>query len=93
VLSLFLPVLTGVILALLFKSDALSYEQITLYFGVVNFRMIAIPSSAFDFYNVFFSTHDLTYFCQIFLLEAIRRLSLQRSVVARDGESLSRWQF
>jgi hypothetical protein len=65
VLSLFLPVLAGVILALLFKSEALSYEQIRHYFGVINFRMIAVPSSALDFYNDFFSTHDITYFCQI----------------------------
>jgi hypothetical protein len=27
--------------------------------------MIAVPSSALDFYNDFFSTHDITYFCQI----------------------------
>jgi hypothetical protein len=67
VFSLFLPILVGVILAFLFKSDALSYEQIGLYFGIVNFRMIAVPSSALDFYNDFFSTHDITYFCQISL--------------------------
>jgi hypothetical protein len=59
--------LAGVILALLFKSDALSFKQISLYFGIVNFRMIAVPSSALDFYNDFFSTHDLTHFCQISL--------------------------
>ena len=31
--------------------------------------MIAFPSSALDFYNDFFSTHDLTYFCQISFLK------------------------
>jgi hypothetical protein len=65
VLSLFLPVTAGVILALLFKSGSLSYELIRNYFGAINFRMIAIPSSALDFYNDFFSTHDITLFCQI----------------------------
>jgi hypothetical protein len=69
VLSLFLPLFVGVILALLFKSEVLSYEQIRNYFGIVNFRMVAIPSSALDFYNDFFSTHDITYFCQISLLK------------------------
>ncbi len=69
VLSLFLPVSAGVILAFLFKLEALSYELIRNYFGSINFRMIAIPSSALDFYNDFFSTHDLTYFCQISFLK------------------------
>jgi len=65
VFSLFLPISAGVILALLVKADALSYKQMIPYFGNINFRMIAVPSSALDFYNDFFSTHDLTYFCQI----------------------------
>ena len=65
VLSLLVPISAGVILAFLFKSEILSYGQIKDYFGAVNFRMIALPSSALDFYNDFFSTHDLTYFCQI----------------------------
>jgi hypothetical protein len=69
VLSLFLPLSAGVILALLFKFGALPYQLITSYFGAINFRMIAIPSSALDFYNDFFSTHDLTYFCQISFLK------------------------
>jgi len=65
VLSLFLPITAGVVLVLLFKSGALPYEPVRQYFGAVNFRMIAIPSSALDFYNDFFSTHDITLFCQI----------------------------
>ena len=69
VCSLFLPISTGVVLVLLYKSDILSYELIRNYFGPINFRMIAVPSSALDFYNDFFSTHDLTYFCQISFLK------------------------
>lgn len=65
VLSLFLPITAGVLLALLFKFGTLSYELIRNFFGAINFRMIAIPSSALDFYNDFFSTHDITLFCQI----------------------------
>jgi hypothetical protein len=69
VLSLFLPVTIGVILALLYKSDVLSFGQMISYFSVINFRMIAFPSIALDVYNDFFSTHDRTYFCQILLLK------------------------
>jgi len=71
VLSLFLPIAAGVILALLFKHGLLSYELIRNYFGAVNFRMVAIPSSALDFYNDYFSTHDITLFCQISLFKSL----------------------
>jgi len=71
VLSLFLPISAGVVLALLFKLGLLPYELIRNYFGAINFRMIAIPSSALDFYNDFFSTHDITLFCQISFLKPL----------------------
>ena len=54
---------------LLVKSGVLSYQPIIHYFGTINFRMIAIPSVALDVYNDFFSTHDLTHFCQISFLK------------------------
>jgi len=69
VLSLFFPILSGVILALLVRPGALRIEQIVPYFGAINFRMIAFPSVALDFYSDFFSTHRLTYFCQILFLK------------------------
>jgi hypothetical protein len=71
VLSLFLPVSAGVILASLFSANALSFEQIKDYFYNVNLRMIAIPSIALDVYNDFFSAHDHTYFCQLSFLKRI----------------------
>ncbi len=71
VLSVFLPVSAGVILALLVKSGALQFAQILAYFGTVNFRMIAFPSIALDLYNDFFSTHSLTHFCQISFLKPL----------------------
>jgi hypothetical protein len=71
VLSLFLPVLGGVILACLFKAGAFPQAQFLTYFGTVNFRMIAFPSLALDIYNDFFSTHGHTYFCQIYLLKPL----------------------
>jgi hypothetical protein len=70
ILSFFLPLAAGVILTLLFKSDALSYGQFIGYFGAMNFRMMAFPSIALDIYNDFFSTHPHTYFCQISFLKS-----------------------
>jgi hypothetical protein len=69
VLSLFLPLLAGVIIALLVKSGAFRFVQVRDYFGAINFRMIAIPSVALDLYNDYFSTHSLTHFCQIQFLK------------------------
>jgi hypothetical protein len=62
VLTLLLPILAGII----FKG--LGGDVI---FGTINFRMIAVPSSALDHYNDFFSKHDLTYFCQISYLKQL----------------------
>ncbi|MCG2671893.1 hypothetical protein ACFPFP_33720 [Bradyrhizobium sp. GCM10023182] len=70
VLSLLLPILLGVILAMLFDANAITYQQFISYFGLINFRMIALPSSALDYYNDFFATHELTYFCQINLVKS-----------------------
>lgn len=69
VLSLLLPISTGTILAMLFKSEILGFGSFINYFGTVNFRMIAFPSIALDVYNDFFSTHDFTYFCQVSFLK------------------------
>jgi hypothetical protein len=65
VLSLLIPVLTGVVLHLLFRTQAV------LYFSIVNFRLVAIPSNSLDVYNDFFSRHDPTWFCQISILKRI----------------------
>jgi hypothetical protein len=70
ILSLLVPMVVGVILFVLFKSGAIPYEAAIPYFGLMNFRMITIPSLAMEYYNYFFSAHDLTYFCQIRLLKS-----------------------
>jgi hypothetical protein len=69
VLSLLLLVSAGVVLALLYSADILSFQSIIGYFSAINFRMIAFPSIALDAYNDFFSTHDHTHFCQILFLK------------------------
>jgi hypothetical protein len=65
ILSLLLPMLVGVVLIILFK------EQARDYFDVINLRMIAVPSSAINVYNDFFSRNDVTYFCQILILKSL----------------------
>lgn len=59
VLSLLLPMLAGL----------LTSKVLPTLFYTVNFRMMIIPSNAFDIYNDFFSRHELTYFCQIGFLK------------------------
>jgi hypothetical protein len=71
VLSLLLPTLFGVILVALFKKGSIPY------FDLVNFRMVAVPSNTMDVYNEFFSTHDLTYFCQITFLKLMMNCPYQ----------------
>jgi hypothetical protein len=69
VLSLFAPLVVGIILFALFKSGAIPNEAAIPYFTLINLRMIAVPSMAMDYYNEFFSKHDVTHFCQIQLLK------------------------
>jgi hypothetical protein len=71
VVSLLVPMIFGIGLFLLYQYDLAPYGLTIPYFGLVNFRMIAIPSLALDYYNEFFSRHDLTYFCQIRLLKSV----------------------
>jgi len=66
ILSTFLPMFLGVILVAWFLNSHTQY-----YFGIVNIRMMATPSSAMDIYNDFFSSHPLTWFCQISLLKPL----------------------
>ncbi|WP_426419399.1 hypothetical protein [Bradyrhizobium genosp. A] len=61
ILSLLLPMLAGLLTSILMVLPTLFYT--------VNFRMMIIPSNAFDIYNDYFSRHELTYFCQIGLLK------------------------
>ena len=71
VMSLLAPVLIGLILHVLFV------RQTNLYFSIVNFRMVAIPSNSLDVYNDFFSRHEFTYFCQISLLKKVMECPYQ----------------
>jgi hypothetical protein len=69
VLSLLLPIAAGMLAWILFRADLISQQRFIGYFGVVNFRMLAVPSVALDVYNDFFSKHGLTWFCQISFLK------------------------
>jgi len=75
ILSVFLPMLLGVILIAGFLNRYTLY-----YFDLVNIRMMAIPSSAMDIYNDFFSSHPLTRFCQISLLKPLMSCPYQEQL-------------
>ena len=75
ILSILLPMLLGVILMAAYLNDYTLY-----YFGLVNIRMMAAPSSAMDVYNDFFSTHALTWFCQISLLKPLMSCPYQEQL-------------
>jgi hypothetical protein len=87
ILSLLGPILAGVILLTASEHVAILYNRVAIpYFEIVNFRMVAVPSTAMDFYNDFFSKHDLTYFCQIQALKSMINCPYhdQLGVVMRD---------
>lgn len=65
IMSLLGPLVVGLILHVTFTAKS------SLYFSVVNFRLVGVPANALDIYNDFFSRHDPTYFCQISLLKRI----------------------
>ncbi|MCP3370974.1 hypothetical protein [Bradyrhizobium cajani] len=61
ILSLLLPMLAGLLTSIFVVLPTLFYT--------INFRMMIVPSNAFDIYNDYFSRHELTYFCQIGFLK------------------------
>jgi hypothetical protein len=71
VLSLLLPVAVGVASVPLIMAGVLSHDPVNPIFGLVNFRMLAVPSMVLDIYFDFFSNHKVTYFCQISFLKHI----------------------
>jgi len=58
------PIFVGVLLFVLFKYEVIPYEAAIPYFEVVNFRMVAVPSSAIDVYNDFFQSMTLPIFAR-----------------------------
>ncbi|WP_035971236.1 hypothetical protein [Bradyrhizobium sp. WSM3983] len=61
IFSLLLPMLAGLLTSI--------FAVLPTLFYTVNFRMMIVPSNAFDIYNDYFSRHELTYFCQIGFLK------------------------
>ena len=75
ILSILLPMLLGVIMMATYLNNYTLY-----YFGLVNIRMVATPSSAMDIYNDFFSSHPLTWFCQISFLKPLMSCPYQEQL-------------
>lgn len=74
IVSLFLPVLAGVLLIITIG------EPMRRYFGIVNARMLSVPSVAMDVYNEYFAQHELTHFCQIWLLKPFVSCALKQQI-------------
>jgi len=75
ILSILLPMALGVVLMAAFLNNHTLY-----YFDLVNIRMMATPSSAMDIYNDFFSSHPLTWFCQISFLKPLMSCPYQEQL-------------
>jgi len=71
ILSLLLPILGGVTLI------STIGQPMRRYFDIVNVRMSMVPSSAMDVYNEYFTRHDPTHFCQIWLLKPFVSCALE----------------
>jgi len=69
ILSLLLPALIGVLLVPLQRYGLIPKNDFLSYYGLINFRMLAVPAAALDMYNDFFARHELTYFCQIIFIK------------------------
>ncbi|WP_456627940.1 hypothetical protein [Bradyrhizobium sp. URHC0002] len=82
ILSILLPVLLGVVLMATYLTN-----NTLFYFGLVNIRMMATPSSAMDIYNDFFSSHPLTWFCQISFLKPLMSCPYQEQLSVVMGKT------
>jgi hypothetical protein len=72
VLALLIPTTTGLLLYALLPPDSLPGHLAKYLFGYANVRMLAVPSIAMDRYSEFFASHELTYFCQVGIVRAIK---------------------
>jgi len=71
ILSLALPISIGIAALLLSRAGLVPAGWAAQYYGIVNSRMVAMPSIALEVYNNFFSTHPFTYFCQINVVKLV----------------------
>jgi hypothetical protein len=71
ILSFLVPVIVGLILI-----RAVG-EPTRTYFSIINMRLLMVPSNALDIYNEYFARHELTYFCQIWILKPFVSCALE----------------
>lgn len=65
VLSLLLPLLVGLATMVPRGFGFGDDPHVNLVFGLINFRMLAVPAISLDLYHDFFAHHPLTGFCQV----------------------------
>ncbi|SIO38415.1 hypothetical protein SAMN05443247_04677 [Bradyrhizobium erythrophlei] len=72
VLALLIPMAMGLMLYALLPPDSLPGHLAKYLYGYTNVRMFAFPSIAMDRYSDFFASHELTHFCQVGIVRAIK---------------------
>jgi hypothetical protein len=72
VLALLIPMAIGLMLYTLLPPDSQPGHLARYLYGLTNVRMFAFPSIAMDRYSDFFASHELTYFCQVGIVRAIK---------------------
>lgn len=68
ILSILLPLTVGIVSLIPYMA---THQPVYHVFGLINFRMIAIPSISLDIYSAFFTIHPHTHFCQINVVRAV----------------------
>ena len=81
-LTLLIPMLIGIVA---FGLESPDKKPI---FGLINFRMLAIPGSGLDHYYHYFSTHPLTHFCQVSIVGRLFNCALRDRARCHHGQRL-----
>jgi hypothetical protein len=73
ILAWLIPMVAGLLAVHLVIPWQGSAGRLAAYmYGFINYRMFAFPSMALDRYSDFFATHELTHFCQVSIIRAIK---------------------
>jgi hypothetical protein len=72
VLATLIPMAAGLIVFVGIPPEDPVRRLAAYMFGFANYRMFAFPALALDRYSDFFATHELTHFCQVGIVRAIK---------------------
>lgn len=72
ILALLIPMAIGLIAFVGVPPQGAAARLAAYMFGFANYRMFAFPAMALDRYLDFFATHEVTHFCQVTIIRAIK---------------------